>query len=432
MDSDCSVNRKQRKLHRRTERTECHVNGDNVNNDKLVDEKHDYASEGAKTASELISIGSIDNNLIDDETDWLHGDPIIEDDHVDENVTDTGSAAFRRRMSRKNRRPQTTKEKFQSNLTVIAAVAAGVIVSIVKGIASAITGSTALMAEAAHSLVDACNDSLLLVGTRASQKPADTKHPFGYGQLMYFYTFVVGVVIFAFGGGFTIYTGFESLLSTEHELTNPILNYIVLAVGIVIESMSLRIALRDVNSARGEKTLKEYIRESKSTSGFTVLLEDSAAVIGMIIALAGITLSYTTGYAEYDAIASMLVGIVMASVAVVLLREARSLLIGEGLSMDEINDVVHIVESDPGVIKCGRVLSMYLGPKDMLLTLDVTFDDELDEGDVLRSIDRIEGSILHDYPQCTSIFIEAESLNQVYRQRLDRKHAFQQATMDDE
>lgn len=364
------------------------------------------------------------------ETEWLHGDPDTTDDTVDENVTDNSSVAFKRRLKALNPQPLSPAEKIRRNLTVIAAIVAGVCVAGIKFAAAAVTGSSAMASEGIHSLVDAANDSLMLLGQRGSKKKPDIEHPFGYGRTIYFYTFIVSVVIFVFGGGYTIYHGVHALIHGGNEIGNPLVAYIVLILGALIESVSLVIAFRDVNRRRGELGIWEYIRNSKSPVSFTVLLEDFAAVMGMIFAFVGITLSVVLENPMYDAIASILIGALMAAVAVVLVRESTSLLIGEGLSSEEIMAVVFIVEEDPAVIKCGRVLSMYMGPNDLVLNLDVTFDDELDEGDILQAIDRLEAELIDDFPQCSAIFIEAESLNQVYRQRYDRHLALKDADQD--
>lgn len=368
----------------------------------------------------------------EEEQVWIHGDPDDDDDEIDHNVIDTYSVAFQRREERRNAPNPTPREIVLSNFTVVAAVVAGMLVSGVKFAASFFTGSVAMFSEGVHSLVDAINDSLLLVGSRVSKKEPDVDHPFGYGRELYFYTFVVAVVIFLFGGGFTIYRGVSAFLAGGTVVESPMVNYVVLLVAIVIEGFSFVVALRDVNNSRQGQPLFEYIRESKSPAKFTVLLEDSVAELGMIIAFAGIFFSLQLGIPQLDSIASIIIGLLMAIVAMLLLRETRSLLIGEGLTREEVEDVVFIVEQDPAVIKCGRVLSMYMGPTDMLLNLDVTFDDELDEGDVLQAIDRIEGELIDDYPQCSSIFIEAESLNQVYRQRHDRRKVFEAGDDDEE
>lgn len=357
---------------------------------------------------------------------WIHGDLDEDDDTVVDNVKDTSSVAFKRRLERKREKAPTPKEVVKSNFTVIAAVFAGVIVSCVKFLASILTGSMAMFSEGVHSLVDACNDSLLLIGSHASKRKPDIEHPFGFGRELYFYTFVVSVIIFLFGGGFTIYHGVESLLHGGNVIESPAVAYAVLLIGIVVEGFSFSVAVRDVNEARAGMSVKEYVRNSTSPTSITVLLEDTAAELGMIIALLGVFFSTWLGIPQIDSIASIVIGALMASIALVLLRETRSLLIGEGLRREEIEDVVFIVESDPAVIKCGRVLSMYMGPNDLLLNLDVTFDEELDEGDVLHAIDRIEAEVIDEYPQCSAIFVEAESLNQVYRQRYDRRMAFEE------
>ena len=368
----------------------------------------------------------------EEDQNWIHGDLDEDDDEIDDNVNDMHSIAFRRREERRNAPDPTAAQVVRSNFTVIAAVFAGVTVACVKFFASFLTGSVAMLSEGVHSLVDACNDSLLLIGSRASKKKPDVEHPFGFGREMYFYTFVVSVVIFFFGGGFTIYQGVSSFIAGGHVIESPMINYIVLGIGIILEGFSLSVAWRDVKNARRGRSLIDYIRDSKSPTNFTVLLEDTAAELGMVIALLGISLSLALDMPRLDSVASIIIGSLMAAIAIVLLRETRSLLIGEGLTREEIEDVVFIVEQDPAVIKCGRVMSMYMGPNDMLLNLDVTFDDELDEGDVLQAIDRLEAELIDDYPQCTAIFIEAESLNQVYRQRHDRRQQFEAEVEDEE
>ena len=341
------------------------------------------------------------------------------------NVTDTDSAEARARRRREKQANLSASEKLKSSATVVVAVIAGVITSLVKFIAASITGSSAMFSEGIHSLVDAINDSLLLVGTKMSQRKPDVKHPFGYGPEEYFYSHTVALVIFVLGGGFAIYEGIRNVMAGGSPIENPLINYIVLAIGIVVEGFSLSVAVRTVNKARGDMHIITYIRESKSPTNITVFLEDTAAVLGMGVALVGNIASTATGCYVIDAWASVIIGVIMASIAVILLKETRSLVIGEGLSADEVKDIVFIVESDPAVIKCGRVLSLYLGSEDLLVNMDVTFRDDLGEGGVLTAIDRIEEEVMSEYPQTTRVFIEAESLNQVYRQRRDRMLQFE-------
>ena len=341
------------------------------------------------------------------------------------NVTDTDSAEARARRRREMQANLSVGEKLKSNATVVVAVLAGVITSLVKFVAASVTGSSAMFSEGIHSMVDAINDSLLLIGNKLSQREPDVKHPFGYGPEVYFYSHTVALVIFVLGGGFAIYEGVQNVMAGGHPIENPLINYIVLGIGIVVEGASLSVAVRTVNKARGDMNIMKYIHESKSPTNITVFLEDTAAVLGMGVALVGNIASTVTGNYVIDAWCSVIIGAIMAFIAIVLLRETRSLVIGEGLAADEVSDIVFIVERDPAVIKCGRVLSLYLGPEDLLVNLDVTFRDGLEEGSLLMAIDRIEDEVIGEYPQTTRIFVEAESLNQVYRQRRDRRMQFE-------
>ena len=341
------------------------------------------------------------------------------------NVSDLDSAEARARRKREAQANLSASEKLKNSATVVVAVVAGVIVSFVKFVAAFITGSSAMFSEGIHSMVDAINDSLLLIGNKLSQRAPDVQHPFGYGQEVYFYSHAVALVIFVLGGGFAIYEGMQNVMAGGHPVANPVINYVVLVIGIIFEGISLSVAVRTVNKARGDRRIIHYIRESKSPTNITVFLEDTAAVLGMAVALVGNIASQVTGNFVIDAWASVIIGCIMAAIAVVLLRKTRGLLIGEGLQPDEVREIVFLAESDPATVKCGRVLSLYLGPEDLLLNLDVTFRENLPEGGVLQAIDRIEAEIIDEFPQTTRIFIEAESLNQVYRQRRDRKLAYE-------
>ncbi len=344
---------------------------------------------------------------------------------VNANVADVNSAEARARRRREMEANLSASEKLKSNVTVVVAVIAGVVTSLVKFIAASITGSSAMFSEGIHSMVDAINDSLLLVGSKLAKRPPDVKHPFGYGPEEYFYSHTVALVIFVLGGGFAMYEGMRNVMAGGNPIENPLINYIVLGIGIAVEGISLSVAVRTVNKARGDMSIVKYIRESKSPTNITVFLEDTAAVAGMAVALVGNILSTATGNYVIDAWCSVIIGAIMAFIAAILLKETRSLVIGEGLAADEVGEVVFIVESDPDVIKCGRVLSLYLGPEDLLMNLDVTFRENLDAGDVLVAIDRIEDEVMGEFPQATRVFIEPESLNQVYRQRRDRRLAFE-------
>lgn len=346
------------------------------------------------------------------------------------NLSDTNSAEARARRRREKKANLSASEKLKKNATVVVAVIAGVVTSLVKFIAASITGSSAMFSEGIHSLVDAINDSLLLVGNKLAKREPDVEHPFGYGHEVYFYSHTVALVIFVLGGGFAIYEGIQNVMAGGHPIESPLINYVVLGIGIVVEGLSLSVAVRTVNKARGDMKIMDYIRESKSPTNITVFLEDTAAVAGMAVALIGNIASTATGNYVIDAWASVVIGGIMAFIAIILLGETRSLVIGEGMSVEDVREVIYLVESDPAVVKCGRVLSLYLGPDDLLINLDVTFRDDLGEGGVLVAIDRIEEEVMSEFPQATRVFIEPESLNLVYRQRRDRMLAYEAYTED--
>ena len=309
-------------------------------------------------------------------------------------------------------RVEDEEPKGESPRAVIAAVLANVAIGIVKFIAAAISGSSAMLSEGIHSIVDSGNGLLILFGMKRAERKPDLEHPFGYGQELYFWTLVVAVMIFAFGGGLSMYEGFERIseITPETTLGNPTLNYIIIGISAVIEGISLSVALREFNAARGETKPFRFIREAKDPSLFTVVLEDSAALIGLLLAFLGTLLGHLTGNPYFDGIASVLIGVLLACVAIVLLRETKGLLIGEGFKADELLEVAHIVESSPRVRKCGRILSYYLGPRDLLVAIDVTSEEGADRDDIDDAIDAIERGIVRAFPQTTRIFIEPENL----------------------
>ena len=200
-------------------------------------------------------------------------------------------------------------------------------------------------------------------------------------------------------------------------LGDPTLNYVVCLIAMIIEGTSLGIAIHTVNKERGSMSIIKYVRTCKDPSNFVILFEDSAAELGLIVAMIGVLLSNVTGNSRFDAAASLVIGLILIVVAVLLLRETKGLLIGEGLTPYEIEDIIEIVEEDDCVNRCGQVLSMYMGPQDMILTLDVNFKKDASEVQVLRSIDRIEKCITAKYPEARRIFIEVESFQSVHHQK---------------
>ena len=199
-------------------------------------------------------------------------------------------------------------------------------------------------------------------------------------------------------------------ITPDTVLGDPTLNYIIIAISAVIEGVSLMVGLREFNAARGDMKPLQFIKEAKDPSLFTVVLEDTAAETGLVLAFLGTLLGHITGNAYFDGIASVLIGVLLACVAIILLRETKGLLIGEGLNGEELKRLARIVEANPNVAKCGRILSLYLGPHDLLVTLDVTFEDTVDRTSIDHTIDSIERAIVAAFPQTTRIFIEPENL----------------------
>ena len=305
-----------------------------------------------------------------------------------------------------------TEAHGESPRAVIAAVLANIAIGIVKFIAAGISGSSAMISEGIHSIVDSGNGLLILFGMKRAEKRPDLEHPFGYSHELYFWTLVVAVMIFALGGGFSIYEGMSRIMSITPETTlgDPTLNYVIIGISAIIEGVSLSVALREFNAARGSMSPLQFIKQAKDPSLFTVVLEDSAAELGLLFAFLGTFLGHVLGNPYFDGIASVLIGCLLAFVAILLLRETKGLLVGEGLNLGELKQVEAIVEADPNVMECGRILSLYLGPHDLLMTIDVTFNEGTDRDAIDHSIDAIERGIVKALPQTTRIFIEPENL----------------------
>ena len=315
------------------------------------------------------------------------------------------------------------EEHSESLGSIIAAILANIAIGIIKFIAAAISGSSAMVSEGIHSIVDSGNGLLLLFGMkRASRKP-DLEHPYGYSHELYFWTLVVAVMIFALGGGFSIYEGYHNIceIGPDTKLGNPLMSYIVIAASVVIEGISLSVALKNFNKARGNKSPFKFIREAKDPSLFTVVLEDSAAEAGLLVAFCGVFFGHLFNNPYIDAIASVIIGLLLCTVATILLRETKELLIGEGMHAEELLEVERIVEAEPLVVECGRILTLYLGPKDLLVNLDATFAEGTTREEIDEAIDRIERGIVTRFPEVKRIFIESENLRET-RNASERIH----------
>ncbi len=298
-----------------------------------------------------------------------------------------------------------------SKKVIYAALAGNSLIAVTKFAAAAYTGSSAMLSEAIHSVVDSGNQLLLLYGLKKADRPADARHPFGYGMELYFWAFVVAIIIFAIGAGVSIYEGIQKL-QHPHPITNVFVNYIVLAAAMVFEAGACWIAFREFNKARGSMGFIEAVRKSKDPALFTVLFEDSAAMLGLIVAFAGIAIGQWLDLPILDGVASVGIGIILALTAVLLAYECKGLLIGEAADADTVGGIADLARATPGISQINEIRTMHLGPYDILLNISVDFTDRMDSRQVEEAISKLELRIKADFPDVTRIFIEAQNVRE--------------------
>jgi cation diffusion facilitator family transporter len=296
-----------------------------------------------------------------------------------------------------------------SKIAIYGAIAANTAIAISKFVAAFFTGSSAMLSEGIHSLVDTGNGILLLVGIRLSQRPPDENHPFGYGNEVFFWSFVVAILVFSLGGGIALYEGIDHLLHPR-QLTNVQWNYIVLILAMVFEGAALRVALKHFNASRGSRSFLRALKDSKDSSTVAVVIEDSAALLGLIIALLSVLLGHLTGWVYFDGLGSVLIGLLLIAISFLFAVECKALLIGEGLLPEDVEKIASILEQEPRVARYRRPLSLYFGPSEVLLNLDVHFLDDLDSDEIELTIEGIEARILKELPMVNRIFIEADRI----------------------
>ncbi|MDZ8225695.1 MULTISPECIES: cation diffusion facilitator family transporter [unclassified Nostoc] len=296
-----------------------------------------------------------------------------------------------------------------SNKTIYAAMGANLAIAITKFIAASITGSSAMISEGIHSVVDTGDQLVLLLGIQRSQKPANDRHPFGYGLELYFWTFIVAILIFALGGGMSIYEGITHLIHPS-PLEDPTWNYIVLSLAILFEGYSWTVALKEFLPTKGKQNFWQAIKNSKDPTVITILFEDTAAILGLFVALIGIFLGHLFNNVYFDGIASIIIGIILAIVAVVLARESKGLLVGESADPQTIANIRSLSKTEPGVKEVIRVLTMQLAPKEVLLNLEIQFSHNLTGEEIALTVESLEAKISQKHPEIKQIFIEAKSL----------------------
>jgi len=279
--------------------------------------------------------------------------------------------------------------------------------AVTKFIAAGITGSSAMISEGIHSLVDTGNQGLLLYGLRQAKKPADEKFPFGHGKEVYFWSFIVAILIFALGAGISIYEGILHILHPK-AVTDTFINYIVLGLAIVFEGAAWHFAFKEFTKAKGKWGYIEAVQRGKDPTMFVVLFEDSAAMLGLLIALTGILLGDLTGILYFDGIASVLIGLILAGTAVWLAHETKGLLIGESASKKVVEGIRTIVLNAGPVEHVNEVLTMHMGPDFILVNVSVDFADGTVAEAIEKAIDKLDLEIKQQFPNVKRVFIEAE------------------------
>jgi len=295
-----------------------------------------------------------------------------------------------------------------SRKVIYAALAGNCLIAMTKVIAAILTGSSAMLSEAIHSGADTGNEILLLYGLRRADMPADNEFPFGHGKEIYFWSFVVAIVLFAGGAGLSIYKGIDHLVSPVPVRLSYV-NYVVIGLAMILEGASWYIALREFDKSKGERGYIQAVHRGKDPSLFIVLLEDSAAIIGLVVALTGIILSHITGSPTYDAVAAVIIGLILAGTALLLASETKSLLIGESANKEVVKGIREIACSCKEIKQVNEVLTMHMGPDFILVNISVDFVDPILATEVEVTVAGLDRAIKQAYPQVKRIFIEVET-----------------------
>ncbi|MBR0553779.1 cation diffusion facilitator family transporter [Stakelama marina] len=296
---------------------------------------------------------------------------------------------------------------WREHIVIYAALAANIGIAIAKFIAASITGSSSMLTEGFHSVVDSGNQVLLLYGEHRAKKAPDRRHPFGYGRELYFWSFIVAILIFAAGAAFSMYEGYMHIVEPE-ELTSATVNYVVLGVAFVLEGASWVTAVREFSKAKGDVGWWQAVRESKDPSGFVVLFEDSAALSGLIVAALGVYLSHALNMPKIDGMASVVIGLILALVATLLAREAKGLLIGEPADPKAIVAIREIVAGHRGITAVNHVRTIHTSPESVFVAISADFDDDLPMGEAESMIETIEQALRDRMPHLSSIYIRPE------------------------
>jgi len=307
-----------------------------------------------------------------------------------------------------------------SRLVIYAALAGNLCIAIAKFVAAGLSGSSAMLSEGVHSLVDTINELLLLYGLRRSEQKPDTVHPFGYGRELYFWSFIVALLVFAAGAGVSAYEGIQHIRNPE-PATNHLISYMVLGISIAFEGTSWWIALREFRATKGTLGYFEAFRRSKDPTTFTVLLEDSAALLGLGFALIGLVAAQLLDMPILDGVASLCIAGVLAVTAFLLARETKGLLVGEPAHPSVAKRILAVANTDPDLRSANGVTTMQMGPDQVVAMLSAEFEDDRTTPQIEACITRIEKAVKQEYPELVALFIKPQT-PEVFRARRAELH----------
>jgi cation diffusion facilitator family transporter len=295
-----------------------------------------------------------------------------------------------------------------SKKVIYAALAGNLAIAVTKFAAALFTGSSAMLSEGVHSLVDTGNGGLLLYGMHRAARPADRTHPLGHGRELYFWSFIVALLVFALGAGVSFYEGVVHIMAPE-PVANAKVNYIVLGLSFLFEGSSWWVALKEFRKQKGKEGWLQAVQSSKDPSVYTVLFEDSAALLGLIVAFAGILAAELLEMPELDGAASIGIGLILGATAIFLARESKGLLIGEPASPEVQRQVLAIVQQDPAVQRANGVLTVHMGPEEIVAGLSIEFEDHLTAPEIEACVERLEAQLKKEMPEITRLFVKPQT-----------------------
>ena len=334
----------------------------------------------------------------------------------------------RARISRLKEPALPKAQKARRSLAVYAALAGNLFVALTKFVAAVMTGSSAMMSEVVHSLVDTSNEILLIYGLRRAALPADLSHPFGYGRELYFWSFIVSLQFIVFGAGVSVYEGVSHILNPR-PIEDAAVTYVVLGISLLCEGASWWVAMEEFGRRKGRLGYIDAFRQSKDPTTFTVLFEDTAALLGLLVAFAGIFSAVHFNRPEFDGMASIGIGFILAVTALFLARETKGLLIGEQASPKLEAAIMEIAGTDPVVEEANGVLTVHIGPDQVIVALSVDFKKDAEARGIQSYVNRIEKSLKSKHPEITTLFVKPQSGHEWQRRHAKLENA--SATLDE-